>query len=53
MKIDDKIRGEKLQIISLEEPRKYSHCMKINYTNYSCTEIVKLNYTNYLVGNSN
>ena len=53
MKIDHKIKCKKLQIILTEEPQKYQHQVKLNYTTYSCTKMVKLNYTNYFFGNSN
>ena len=45
MKIDDEIRGEKLKMILTEELQKYPYKVKLNYTNYYCTNIVKLNYT--------
>ena len=53
MKIDNRIKDEKLQKILTEELHKYPHKVKLNYINYCFTEIVKLNHTNYFFGNSN
>ena len=53
MKIHDKIRSEKLQIIFTEEAQKHLHEVKLDETNYCCTKKVKLNFANYFFGNSN
>ena len=45
MNIDHKVKSEKLQMILTEEPQKYLHEAKLNYTNYCCIKIVQLNYT--------